>query len=226
MPDSVLVFDVDGVLVDVTESYRESIRETVKHFTGQEISPEFIQDLKNAGGWNNDWALSQKIVRDLGVEVDYDTVVAYFQSIFFGNGSDGLIFREKWIARPGLLERLSQRYQLAIFTGRIRSEVRITLGRFASQLNFSPLITTEDIVNGKPAPDGLLKIAELVGGKKLWYIGDTVDDARSANVAGVPFIGIAAPANPRWMELKALFSAEKAVAILDDINQLETVLNA
>ena len=32
-PD-IIVFDMDGVLVEVGESYREAIRETVKHFTG------------------------------------------------------------------------------------------------------------------------------------------------------------------------------------------------
>ena len=32
-PD-VIVFDMDGVLVEVTQSYREAIRETVRHFTG------------------------------------------------------------------------------------------------------------------------------------------------------------------------------------------------
>jgi phosphoglycolate phosphatase-like HAD superfamily hydrolase len=38
----VIVFDMDGVLVDVTESYRETIRQTVQHFTGQEITRELI----------------------------------------------------------------------------------------------------------------------------------------------------------------------------------------
>ncbi len=33
-PD-VIVFDMDGVLVEVSDSYRESIRETVRHFSGQ-----------------------------------------------------------------------------------------------------------------------------------------------------------------------------------------------
>ena len=63
MPDPVLVFDMDGVLVDVTESYREAIRQTVQHFTGQEIGHERIQELKNAGGWTNDWALAHKIIQ-------------------------------------------------------------------------------------------------------------------------------------------------------------------
>ena len=31
-----LIFDMDGVLVDVTESYRQTIIETVKQFTGRD----------------------------------------------------------------------------------------------------------------------------------------------------------------------------------------------
>ncbi len=47
-----LVFDMDGVLVDVTESYRETIARTVGHFTGARPSNEQIQELKNSGSWN------------------------------------------------------------------------------------------------------------------------------------------------------------------------------
>ncbi|MEN6607245.1 MAG: HAD-IA family hydrolase [Bryobacteraceae bacterium] len=224
MPSNVLVFDMDGVLVDVTASYRETIRQTVRHFTGREVSHEFIQDLKNAGGWNNDWALSHKIIQDFGVKVGYDTVVAQFQQFFFGNGDNGLILQERWIARPGLLDQLATRYRLAIFTGRDRSEARVTLDRFAGSLSFDPIIGAEDVSRGKPAPEGLLKIARETGATRLWYVGDTIDDARSASAAGVPFIGIAAPENSRRAELVALFEAENALAVLEDINQLESVL--
>ncbi len=50
MPLPVLVFDMDGVLVDCTGSYRETIRRTVHYFTGRWIRLDRIQDLKNAGG--------------------------------------------------------------------------------------------------------------------------------------------------------------------------------
>ena len=35
MSRTILVFDMDGVLVDVSESYRETIARTVEHFTGR-----------------------------------------------------------------------------------------------------------------------------------------------------------------------------------------------
>jgi HAD superfamily hydrolase (TIGR01548 family) len=222
--ESLIVFDMDGVLAEVTESYREAIVETVEHFTGTRIERESIQDYKNAGGWNNDWALSQKICADLGTHIDYETVVDYFNAIFLGQNGDGLIRRESWIPTPGLLERLSQNSGLAVFTGRLRYELDITLNRFAPQMAFDPIICADDVIKGKPAPDGLFAIQQRKPGRKLWYVGDTIDDARSATAAGVPFIGILAEAHSRREELRQLFEQEKAVAIIDNVNQIEGVL--
>lgn len=224
MNREVLVFDMDGVLVDVTASYRETIRETVRRFTGREVSHEAIQDLKNAGGWNNDWELTHKLIADSGVQVDYDTVVAAFQALFLGSDGDGWILRERWIPAPGLLEMLAARYRLAIFTGRLHEEAQLTLDRFAGGIRFDPVIGSDDVREGKPAPEGLFRIAEVTGSKRLWYVGDTVDDARAARAAGVPFIGVAAPGNPRRTELEALLSSEGAVAVVEDVNQLPNVL--
>jgi HAD superfamily phosphatase len=219
-----LVFDMDGVLVDVTESYREAIAQTVAHFTKARISNQEIQDYKNQGGWNDDWQLSHHIVTKAGVGVSFPEVKAYFQSIFLGE--NGLILREQWVARPGMLEKLNERFRFALFTGRPRPEAELTLKRFAPEMLFDPIVGMYDVEKHKPAPDGLLRIAGANDGAKLFYIGDTVDDARSARAAGVPFIGIAAPANPRYLDLVFLFQAEGAYAIVDDINYLEEVFAA
>jgi HAD superfamily hydrolase (TIGR01548 family) len=224
--DQLLVFDMDGVLVDVTESYRETIQRTVEHFTRRRISRTEIQDWKNRGGWNDDWALSHRLISDRGARVDYQAVVDYFNSIFHGGETGGLILRERWIAQDGLFERLAKRFRLAVFTGRLRWEAEITLKRCAPRVPFEPVIGTDDVARPKPAPDGLLKIRAMEKPERIWYIGDTVDDARCAREAGVPFIGIAAPANPRYKDLVAVLQAEKAMAILDDINGLEAVVNA
>jgi HAD superfamily phosphatase len=216
-----LVFDMDGVLVDVTESYREAITQTVAHFTSHEITNQQIQDYKNRGGWNDDWRLSRHIVTQAGVDVPFEEVKSYFQSIFLGE--NGLIMREQWVAKPGTLEKLNERFHFALFTGRPKREAEFTLKRFAPELRFDPIVGMHDVENHKPAPDGLLRIANTNGASKLFYVGDTVDDARSAKAAGVPFIGIAAPSNPRYLDLVFLFQAEKAYAIVDDINYLEEV---
>jgi len=224
MARPLIVFDMDGVLVDVTESYRETIVRTVEHFAGVTLTRAQIQDYKNQGGFNDDWKLSHHIIAQHGVAVEFQTVVDYFQGLFHGNGTDGLILRERWLARDGLFDRLGARFDFAIFTGRMRWEAEVTLRRFAQSLRFDPIVGMEDVTAHKPAPEGLLKIVAADPGRKIWYIGDTVDDARCARAATVPFIGIASPASPRRAELASLFQAENAIAVLDDINQLESVL--
>lgn len=218
-----IVFDMDGVLVEVTESYRATIQATVAHFTGSEPTRPEIQDWKNRGGWNDDWKLSHAMIRERGGKATYDEVVDYFQKLFLGPNNDGLITREQWVARDGLFTRLAERATLAVFTGRLRSEAYITLDRFLPGV-FSPVVGVDDVNCPKPNPEGLNRIRGMVPHDRAWYIGDTVDDARAASGAGVPFIGIAAPANPRHGELVDLLRSEGAIAVLDDINSLETAL--
>jgi HAD superfamily phosphatase len=225
MNKPLLVFDMDGVLVDVTESYRETIARTVEHFTGARPPHERIQEVKNAGGWNDDWKLSHHLVREAGIEAAFEDVVSHFQGLFLGNGSgeDGLMLRERWVAKPGALEELNEQFGFAVFTGRPKVEAEMTLRRFAPGLVFAPVIGMEDVNNHKPAPEGLLKILETNSGCRVFYVGDTVDDARCAKAASVPFIGIAAPSNPLYLDLVFLFQAEGAYAIVDDVNYLEEV---
>ncbi len=223
MNKPLLVFDMDGVLVDVTESYRESIARTVERFTGVRISRESIQDYKNQGGWNDDWELSHHIISQNGVQVPFDQVKDYFQEIFLGNGSDGLILREQWVAKPDVLERLNERFRFALFTGRPKEDAQLTLDRFAGALKFHPIVGMHEVENHKPHPEGLLRIVTDHSGGTAFYVGDTVDDARCARQARVPFIGIAAPSNPRYIDLVFLFQEEGAYAIVDDINYLEEV---
>jgi HAD superfamily hydrolase (TIGR01548 family) len=211
-----LVFDMDGVLVDVTESYRETVVRTVEHFTHKTISRDSIQDYKNQGGWNNDWLLSQKICQDLGVEAPYAAVVEYFNYLFL---DQGLIHRERWLPRDGFLDRLGQRFEFAIFTGRTTEEAEITLRREGVRDRFL-LVSANDVTCEKPAPDGLLKIAAMHPGRKLLYIGDTVDDARCAQAAYVPFIGVAARHSPRREELADLLRREGAIQVIEDINEI------
>jgi HAD superfamily phosphatase len=220
-----IVFDMDGVLVEVTESYRATIQATVKHFTGQEPSREEIQDWKNRGGFNDDWILSHRMIAERGGKAAYEEVVDRFQKIFHGDGANGLILREQWMAVDGLFDRLRERHQLAVFTGRLRWEAKVTLDRF-TQHPFDPIIGSDDVARPKPDPEGLLKICSLISHGKCWYVGDTIDDARASKAAGVPFIGIAARANPRYDELVRLLRAEGAVAVIDDINSLEEVISA
>jgi len=64
-----LIFDIDGVLVDASESYRLAVCEAVKFFQlngnwvgivdAPPLTPDEVDMFKRAGGFNNDWDLTQ-----------------------------------------------------------------------------------------------------------------------------------------------------------------------
>ena len=53
-----VVLDIDGVLVDVAGSYRQAILDSVDRVCGKPIDRETVQAFKDAGGFNNDWELT------------------------------------------------------------------------------------------------------------------------------------------------------------------------
>jgi len=53
-----VVLDIDGVLVDVGDSYRRAIIESVDRVCGKTIDRDTVQAFKDAGGFNNDWELT------------------------------------------------------------------------------------------------------------------------------------------------------------------------
>ncbi len=53
-----VVLDIDGVLVDVADSYRRAIVESIDRVYGETIDVDDVQLFKDAGGFNNDWELT------------------------------------------------------------------------------------------------------------------------------------------------------------------------
>src|ERR1043165_686697 len=126
-PSNLLIFDMDGVLVDVTGSYRQAVIETVRYFTSVAVTNEDIQVLKNSGNANNDWDLAVEMIQAQGGFATRDEVIQVFQKICYGNNFDGLITQERWLAGDALLPRLAESWRFALFTGRMRWEADYTL---------------------------------------------------------------------------------------------------
>ena len=111
-----LIFDMDGVLVDPTESFRRAVVETVRHFTDRETTFERIAEIKNEGGYNDDTDIALRLVDELGGKATRKEVEEVGHRLFWGKDCDGMILAERWLAGDGVLERLSERAKLAIFT--------------------------------------------------------------------------------------------------------------
>ncbi|MFC7234553.1 TIGR01548 family HAD-type hydrolase [Halosegnis marinus] len=73
-----VVLDIDGVLVDVADSYRRAIVDAVERVHGDTIERDDVQAFKDAGGFNNDWELTYAaalyvLARRVGFPLSLDT---------------------------------------------------------------------------------------------------------------------------------------------------------
>jgi HAD superfamily phosphatase len=57
------LFDIDGVIRNVSGSYRRAIQATVRHYSGWTPEVGRIDALKSEGLWNNDWEASLELLR-------------------------------------------------------------------------------------------------------------------------------------------------------------------
>lgn len=187
-----IVFDVDGVLVDVHGSFHRSTVQTVHHFTGKRVPMSEIQKWKSKSGFNDDWKLTTAWIRELGGNTKYEEVKTQFMKFYWGEreGASGNVEREEWLVPTRLLRKWYKRAELALFTGRTRKELSYTLDRLKMKKYFKQIVTMDDIENLKPHPDGLLKILNGRDPARALYLGDNIDDALASQRAQVPFLGV------------------------------------
>lgn len=216
-----IIFDIDGVLVDTSQSYRLAIKSTFEFFAKKPTSFEKIQKAKNLGGLNNDWDLTEHLLKEEGIAVSKKDIVDKFQEFYFGSHGDGFIRNEKLLISKQDLECLAQSFDLAVFTGRPRSEADFILKHFEIDNLFEPIVTMDDLPSDrqKPYPDGIFKIIEISKPSETFYLGDTQDDMQAAKSAGVNGIGILPPQD-KSETLKQLMSKHQPVIILENTSDI------
>ena len=219
-PD-ILIFDVDGVLVDVKETYWRSGLQTMQQLTGKKLTwPEFYK-WKRKPGNNNDWMMVSRWATALGVPTSYEEARQAFQPFYWGqNGQPGNVLREKLVVSPKLIEKWAKRRELNLFTGRTRQELMYTFERWPAAKCFRQVVTMDD-ARRKPDPEGLRIILKGRDPASALYLGDNIDDALAAVAAGVPFIGIL-PKSAHDYRLRAMqFRELGALQLLERVRDLE-----
>ena len=244
MNAAAVVLDVDGVLVDVADSYRRAIVESVESVYADTIPHEGIQKFKDAGGFNYDWELTYAaalyfLARREGLEHPVEdftdrianqgggleaakTVMqsalapeavarvreawdpgrlrAVFQGLYLGTelyrdleeadpdpdlalDSRGYIHDEPTIATPETITALTEAFRVGVLTGRPAAEAEIALSRVGLGVPADHRFTMDDWAEGKPHPRALLTLAERFDSRSTVFVGDTLDDIRTARNA-------------------------------------------
>jgi HAD superfamily phosphatase len=192
MPRSIVVFDIDGVIRDVGNSYRRAIADTVAEFTQGAYRPTLaeIDKLKSEGVWNNDWEASQELIYRYfesqnqsrsQIRLDYGEIVNFFQARYRGRNFDGYIANEPLLATPEYFQSLrDNEIAWGFFSGATRGSAEYVL---KDRLGLSdPLLIAMEDAPSKPDPTGLLAVLNALEGENptelapVFYVGDTVAD--------------------------------------------------
>ena len=232
-----VVLDIDGVLVDVADSYRRAVVDTVQRVYGETLDRAAIQPFKDAGGFNNDWLVTDAIAlyilaRQRGFDhdvaaftdriadagggragaktvleselsaADYDAVTGafdpdrlrtVFQALYLGGDlfaeleggeppfdAEGYIHDEPVLVDGDTLATLTEHYAVGVVTGRPAAEATIALDRVGLSVDDDHRFTMDNWEQGKPHPYALLTLAERFDADRVVFVGDTLDDVRTA----------------------------------------------
>lgn len=185
-----IIFDIDGVLIDVSRSYRIAIKKTAEFFLGRILDLKEIDEVKDSGV-NNDYDAAERIIEKYGGSFRKQSIIKKFQEYYLGRNFMGLVGNEKLIISEDMIKKLRKKYKLAIFTGRPKPEADYALKRFKINKYFKTIVALEDVQEQKPNPEGLLKILKKAKVKKeeAIYVGDNPADLAASKEAGIDFIG-------------------------------------
>ena len=195
-----LLLDMDGVLAEVSKSYRASIVATCHKYGATSIDYDVIGDWKAKGGCNNDWKLSLDLINSdpKGQKgLTLDDVTETFEEFYQGKDDEpGLCDLETLIPAKRTLEELCKRSKgVAIVTGRPRKDCLKFLKAHGLESLVDACVCMED---GPPKPDPfpVKEACRLLGiepSPSVVLVGDTPDDIRAAIAAGCKGVGVATP---------------------------------
>ena len=202
-----LLFDIDGVIRDVSGSYRRAIQETVFQFTNSRPNLSEIDHLKGEGLWNNDWDASNELIKRHFKKAKTHfkmptrgAIIKVFNEFYFGgdpssksNEWTGFIKDEPLMVDKVFFKKLTENnIKWGFVSGAEKSSAKYLLEERLN-LNKPALIAMED-APGKPDPEGLIRISkELLRsnlGKNsapIAYLGDTVADIATIKEARKSF---------------------------------------
>ena len=228
-----ILFDIDGVIRSVENSYRLSLKKTVYKFSGWEPSFVDIDNAKNEGIWNNDWDLSLELIKrykkkeNLNLKIPQkNEIVQCFEELYFGGDPNkdsmfwsGFIKNEELLVDKKFFDFLQKNGIIWGFvSGAESASAKFVLEKRLG-LKSPPLISMGDAPD-KPNPEGFINLSKQLLGDKLGasnipiaYVGDTIADINTVlnarkEVPSQKFIsfGIAPP----HLHLKSLLKERNA----------------
>lgn len=207
-PKNVVIFDLDGVVVDSTAVMRKAFDIAYAEVVGEGPAP-FEEYNRHLGRYFPDIMR----IMDLPLEMEEPFVRESYRMAHLVPLFDGV--------RELLRDLREAGFRLAVATGKSGPRARSLLQQLEVLDQFEHVIGSDEIARPKPAPDIVLHALELLGAapQDAVMVGDAVTDLASARGASVAAIAAL------WGESdEAALLAEKPDAALRAPGELLTLL--
>lgn len=170
------IFDFDGTLANTYPVIMNAFNAFAVKYTGREWSIDEIVALFGPP--------EADIIGNLVNDELREEAIEYYYRAYRDLHRDDLLYEGIY---PLLTELEGRGKKLAVFTGKGRRSTEITMKALGLEDKFRPVVTGDDVNNGKPHPEGLLKVVrELkVSPDKTAMIGDHRSDIVAGKAAGV-----------------------------------------
>lgn len=180
-----VIFDMDGVIVDSEPAHERAFREIFHEIGyGETHGMEFAEYYGRS-----DRALWLDFIEKHRPIHSLDELAQWKQRRFLEMiKQDQPIFE----SLPELVEKLSRRYKLAVASGSFHPVIDEVLAIKNLRQFFPVVVSAQDVVHGKPAPDIFLRAAELlqIRTNACCVIEDSAAGVEAALAAGMKVIAI------------------------------------
>jgi HAD superfamily hydrolase (TIGR01549 family) len=170
------IFDLDGVLLDSSKNMSLAWQDVKNKFN---INIPFFEYKKHIG------LPFFTILKNIGIKKDYFKIKKIYSTSSIKNFKKKTTLFKDTIKVINTLKRESK---IAILTSKDALRTNYVLKK--KKLNFDCVITSDNVKNGKPNKEGVLKILSKLKIKKenTVYIGDTKVDELTAKNARIKFL--------------------------------------
>lgn len=179
------VFDLDGLLFNTEELYQEVGSEVLRR-RGHEFGPELLHAMMGRPGR----VALQMMIDYHRLDATVEMLAAESAEIFPAILDKRLAFMH---GVPELLAALEQSVvPKAVATSSGRAFTLDVLGRFQLRPRFEFILTAEDVIDGKPAPEIYLKAAAAFGVEpaEMVVFEDSQNGCRAAVAAGTMAVAV------------------------------------
>lgn len=180
-PVRCVLFDVDGTLIDTWDLYIESFLRSLEDLRGRRMTLEELAAMHPTSELR---VLRQVLATDEELPGAHEGFLAHMR------GLHPELFAGVYAGVPAMLDALRERQLvLGLVTGKSRGAWALTAPLVALG-EFAVAVMDDDVEQPKPAPEGILTALERLDAdpQATVYVGDSVNDARTARAAGVRFV--------------------------------------